>query len=78
MKTFHMRDIVPLIMEEFPGLPRETIESIIKKGCSNITHQLVSGKDIDLACKVEKVKVLIYKPNFRVKKKDAGDSTEQV
>lgn len=78
MKNFHMKDIVPQLMKEFPGISKEMIESIIKKGCSNITHELVQSKDIDLSCKVEKVKLLIYRPDYRKKKKDAGDSTEQV
>jgi hypothetical protein len=78
MKNFHMKDIVPELMKEFPGISKEMIHEIIKRGCSNITHELVQGKDIDISCKVEKVKVLIYKPDYRKKKKDAGDSAKQV
>ena len=62
MKLFYMRDIVPRLMEEFPGVPKEMSEAIIKEGCSNMTHQLVQKKDIDLSSKVERVRMLIYKP----------------
>jgi hypothetical protein len=76
MKNLKMKDIIPRLMEEFPGVDRETIEKIIKHGCANITHWLVQNKDIDLHSKREKVRMLIYKPSKPKPKKDVPDSSK--
>ena len=75
MKIIYMRDIVPRLMEEFPGVSREMIEAIVKEGCANITHMLVKGMNIDLSCKVERVRMLIYKPS-KVKVKPKAESND--
>lgn len=72
-----MRDIVPQLMEEFPGVPKETIEAIIKEGCSNITQKMVKGFNIDLSCKVERVRMLIYKPSILKSKQKFKEEKEQ-
>ncbi len=73
-----MKDIVPRLMEEFPGVSKQMIEAIIKEGCSNITHQLVQGMNIDLSSKVERVRMLVYKPSKpkAKKKQNVSDSAK--
>lgn len=78
MRETRMKDYLPALMEQFPGVPKETIEKIIKHGCQNITHNLVKGFNIDLRSKIQHIRMLIYKPSKPKVKKDVPDSAKQL